>query len=159
MTVSEVENPSTETTAVESTPTEKPEPATAASLPPVPNFKGTSVRADKWLWAARCFKTRSLASTACNAGHVKLDGDSIKPAKALKVGDRLEVRTPGGLRILEIAHLADKRGPAAIAQQLYVDHTPPPPPKDETSPMVFRERGRGRPSKRDLREIRKLRGY
>lgn len=118
-----------------------------------------SVRLDKWLWAARCFKTRSLATTACNAGHVKLNGDSAKPAKAIRVGDRLEVRTPGGLRVLEVTALAEQRGPAAVAQTLYLDHSPPPPPKEEALMAMLRDRGTGRPSKRDLRQIRKLRGY
>lgn len=120
---------------------------------------GATVRLDKWLWAARCFKTRSLASEACNAGHVKLNGDSAKPSKALRVGDQLEVRTPGGLKLLEVCALAEKRGPAAAAQKLYLDHTPPPPPKEETPGTTYRERGTGRPSKRDLRQIQKLRGY
>lgn len=121
----------------------------------------TEVRIDKWLWAARMFKTRSLASDACGAGHVKLDGVSVKPAKSVRVGDRLEVRTPGGLRILEVAGLGERRGPAEQARTLYVDHTPPPPPKDETAMLVetvMRDRGAGRPSKRDLRELRRLRG-
>lgn len=117
------------------------------------------VRIDKWLWAARFFKTRSLASTACNAGHVKLGGDSVKPSKSVRVGDRLEVRTPAGLRQLEVVGLAEKRGPAKIAQTLYVDHTPPPPPKGDEDPLLSRDRGMGRPSKREMRLIRKLRGY
>lgn len=117
------------------------------------------IRVDKWLWAARCFKTRSLASTACSAGHVKVNGTSVKPAKTIRVGDNVEVRTPGGLRVLEVADLADKRGPASVAQTLYVDHTPPPPPKEDANAAVTRERGAGRPSKRELRQIRKLRGY
>jgi ribosome-associated heat shock protein Hsp15 len=116
-----------------------------------------SVRIDRWLWAARCFKTRSLASTACTAGHVKVAGTSVKPAKTLHIGDQIEVRTPGGLRILEVALLSDKRGPAPVARTLYVDLTPPPDPKAE--PPMERERGTGRPSKKDLRLIRKLRGY
>lgn len=119
----------------------------------------TEVRIDKWLWAARCFKTRSLASAACVAGHVKLDGVSVKAAKSVKVGDRIEVRTPGGLRILEVAAIGDRRGPASVARTLYVDHTPPPPPKEEQADQITRDRGTGRPSKRDLRVIRKLRGY
>lgn len=119
----------------------------------------TEVRIDKWLWAARCFKTRSLASAACGAGHVKLDGTSVKAAKSVRVGDRLEVRTPGGLRILEVAALGDRRGPASVARTLYIDHTPPPPPKETQVDLVTRDRGAGRPSKRDLRELRKLRGY
>lgn len=119
----------------------------------------TEVRIDKWLWAARCFKTRSLAGKACAAGHVKVDGNSVKASKMVRAGMNLEVRTLGGLRILEIAALGERRGPAAEAQTLYVDHTPPPPPREEVDPMVYRERGLGRPSKRDLREIRKIRGY
>lgn len=122
----------------------------------------TEVRIDKWLWAARMFKTRSLASEACGAGHVKVDGVSVKPAKVVRVGDRLEVRTPGGLRILEVAGLGERRGPATVARALYVDHTPPPPPKDEQALLVetaTRDRGAGRPSKRDLRELRRIRGF
>jgi ribosome-associated heat shock protein Hsp15 len=117
------------------------------------------VRIDRWLWAARCFKTRSLASAACAAGHVKVNGVSVKPAKAVRVGDRLDVRTPGGPRLLEVAALADRRGSASVARTLYVDHTPPPPPREMTEPLVRRDRGAGRPSKRDLRLLKKLRGY
>ena len=118
----------------------------------------TEVRVDKWLWAARMFKTRSQASAACGAGHVKLDGESIKAAKTVRPGDHLEVRTPGGLRILEIAALGDRRGPASVARTLYVDHTPAPPPKELVVPVAPRERGAGRPSKRDRRLLRRLRG-
>lgn len=119
----------------------------------------TEVRLDKWLWAARFFKTRSIATGACNAGHVKVDGNSGKPSKAIRVGVRLEVVTPGGLKVVEVAALSDKRGPAPVARELYVDHSPPPPPKAEGVDLPLRERGAGRPSKRDLRAIRKLRGY
>jgi ribosome-associated heat shock protein Hsp15 len=119
----------------------------------------TEVRVDKWLWAARCFKTRSIASTACNAGHVKVNGASVKPAKTVRPGDSVEVRTPAGLKILEVVELSDKRGPATVARTLYIDHSPPPPPKDKTAPLVTRERGTGRPTKRDLRLLKKLRGY
>ena len=119
----------------------------------------TEVRVDKWLWAARCFKTRSLASAACSAGHVKLDGASVKSSKVVRVGDHIEVFTPGGLRVLEIAALGDRRGSATIARTLYVDHTPPPPPKEFTTPLLRRERGAGRPTKRELRDLRKLLGH
>lgn len=122
----------------------------------------TEVRIDKWLWAARMFKTRSLASDACGAGHVKLDGVSVKAAKVVRVGDRLEVRTPGGLRILEVAGIGERRGPAEQARALYVDHSPPPPPKEERALLMdttTRDRGAGRPSKRDLRDLKRLRGY
>lgn len=117
------------------------------------------VRIDKWLWAARMFKTRSLASTACNAGHVKVNGTSVKPAKTVRVGDQIDVLTPGGPRILEVAALSERRGPAKVAQTLYVDHTPPPPPKEEQPAVPTRERGTGRPSKKEQRLLKKLRGY
>ncbi len=120
--------------------------------------EATEVRIDKWLWAARLFRTRALASAACVAGHVKVNGISVKAAKNVRVGDRLEVRTPGGPKVLEVVGLSDRRGPAPVARTLYIDHTPPPPPED-AAPVVRRERGAGRPSKRDLRRLRKLRGW
>jgi ribosome-associated heat shock protein Hsp15 len=116
----------------------------------------TEVRLDKWLWAARCYKTRSIAADACDAGHVKLNGQSAKPAKSVRVGDRVEARTEGGLRVFEVIALAERRGPAEQARTLYVDHSPPPPPREV--PAVTRERGAGRPSKREHRQIEKLRG-
>lgn len=118
----------------------------------------SSVRIDKWLWAARMFKTRSTASTACTAGHVKIDGESVKSSKLVKPGDHIHVMTPSGLRQLEVVALGDRRGPAAVAQTLYIDHTPPPPPKEELAFEPVRERGAGRPTKKDLRELRRLRG-
>lgn len=112
------------------------------------------VRVDKWLWAARMFKTRSLASAACDAGHVKLNGSSVKASKPVKRGDHIEVVTPGGLRILDVVELLDKRGPASLAQQLFDDQTPPPPPKEERDiSMPRRARGEGRPTKRDRRAL------
>lgn len=116
-----------------------------------------SVRVDKWLWAARLFKTRSQASKACTAGHVKLNGDSVKASKVVRPGDHLEVQTPGGLRIVDVTRLSDKRGPAAVARTLYDDHTPPPPPREERD-FAVRARGAGRPAKRDRRLLIRLRG-
>ncbi|MCA9691147.1 MAG: RNA-binding S4 domain-containing protein [Myxococcales bacterium] len=125
-----------------------------ADAPPL-----TEVRLDRWLWAARFFKTRSLATAACLAGHVKVNGASAKAAKSVRIGDRLEVRTPGGDKIVAISKLGDRRGPAPAARELYEDHTPPPPPRDELPPQAAaRERGTGRPSKRERRLIDKLRG-
>ncbi len=117
----------------------------------------TAVRLDKWLWAARCFKTRSLASAACSAGHVKVNGNAGKAAKLVRVDDKIVVRTPVGDRILVIVGLSDRRGPAAVARELYKDMTPPRPPR-EKAPIEQRDRGLGRPSKRDRRKIEKLRG-
>lgn len=117
----------------------------------------TSVRIDKWLWAARMFKTRSAASTACSAGHVKIDDESVKASKPVKPGARVHVVTPGGPRELEVVALGDRRGPASVAQTLYIDHTPAPPPKEHRNLEGLRERGAGRPTKKDLRDLRKLR--
>lgn len=120
-----------------------------------------SVRIDKWLWAARMFKTRSAASTACAAGHVKIDGESAKASKTVKRGSQVEVVTPGGRRILDVIELGDRRGPASVAQTLYDDQTPAPPPEMKfVQPLGgHRERGAGRPSKRDRRRLEKLRDY
>jgi ribosome-associated heat shock protein Hsp15 len=118
-----------------------------------------TVRIDKWLWAARMFKTRSAASTACTAGHVKVAGDSVKASKTVKAGDRIEVVTPGGARALEVVALGDRRGPAAFALTLYIDHTPPAPPKEERPFEAIREAGAGRPTKKEHRDLRKLRGW
>ena len=128
----------------------------ASNSPPVTPAAG--VRVDKWLWAARMFKTRSLATKACDAGHVKLGGENTKPAKLVRIGDTLEIVTPGGLKILEVKGLSDERGPAPAARSLYEDHSPPPPPREFVAPFARRERGAGRPTKRDRRDLSKFRG-
>jgi ribosome-associated heat shock protein Hsp15 len=86
------------------------------------------VRVDKWLWAARMYKTRSMASDACTGGHVQVNGEPAKPSVKVCVGDMVDARTPGGMRNLEVMALGDKRGPAKVAVTLYTDHTPPPEP-------------------------------
>ncbi|MEM6786613.1 MAG: RNA-binding S4 domain-containing protein [Myxococcota bacterium] len=116
-----------------------------------------SVRVDKWLWAARMFKTRSQAAKACTAGHVKMDGDSVKASKTVKVGDRLEAVTPAGVRVLVVVRLAERRGPASVARALYEDHSPPPPPREERA-FARRDRGAGRPATRERRRLIRLRG-
>jgi ribosome-associated heat shock protein Hsp15 len=118
------------------------------------------VRIDKWLWAVRMFKTRSMASDACTGGHVKVSGETVKSSKGVVVGDMIDVLTPGGPRSLEVAGLADKRGPAKVAVTLYVDHTPPPPstehvPGDPTFDRGSRKGRKGpRPTKRDRRKFK-----
>ena len=124
---------------------------------PDPNLE--AARLDKWLWAARMYKTRSAASTACKAGHVKLNGDSAKPSKSVRPGDRIEAVTPGGEKILEVVALLERRGPYEVAKQLYNDHTPPPPPKEEQIAVPTRARGQGRPSKRERRILERLMGH
>jgi ribosome-associated heat shock protein Hsp15 len=117
-----------------------------------------SVRIDKWLWAARLFKTRSLAAKACAGGHVTINGETAKPAKVVHPGDRIEAHTPGGLRIVLVRVLSDKRGPASVARNLLDDLTPPPPPRELIEPFARRERGAGRPTKRERRVTSRLRG-
>jgi ribosome-associated heat shock protein Hsp15 len=115
-----------------------------------------SVRIDKWLWAARFFKTRSKATAACIAGHVMVDGKVVKAAYKLVVGEMIQALTPRGPLELEVTALGDKRGPVATALTLYNDHTPKAP--DKPIPPVLREPGSGRPTKRDRRLLDKLLG-
>ena len=107
------------------------------------------VRVDKWLWAARCFKHRNDATEACKGGHVEVNGAVVKPARKVGPGDRVQALTPGGLRILEVVAVAEKRGPASVAVTLYTDHSPPPP----ESRWQRHERTGARPTKRDRRRI------
>ena len=80
-----------------------------------------SMRIDKWLWAARFFKTRELAAKACDQGKVEIAGNRAKPARELRPGDQLRVETPGGIFEVEVVALSAVRGPAAAAQQLYLE--------------------------------------
>jgi ribosome-associated heat shock protein Hsp15 len=119
---------------------------------------GDSVRIDSWLWAARVYKTRSLATAACRAGHVRLNGERAKAAQNVRPGDEVRARISGFDRILKIAALGVKRGSASVAAELFVELTPPPPPRETVAAVPVRDRGAGRPTKRDRREIERLRG-
>jgi ribosome-associated heat shock protein Hsp15 len=123
------------------------------------NPPAQTVRLDRWLLAARCFKTRGLAQEACDGGHAKLNGRSAASSSAVKPGDVVEVRTHGGVRILEVAALDVKRGTATHAATLYHDRTPAPDPAAPEVPGVLRDAGAGRPTKRDGRLLRALRGW
>jgi len=118
-----------------------------------------SIRIDKWLWAARAFKTRSLAADACDGGKVDINGDAAKPAKPVRAGDRVEITTPVGRRILKVTALSERRGPAAAARALYDDLTPPAPPRARQPKPPYRPPGAGRPTKRERRDIDRLRGW
>lgn len=124
----------------------------------------SSVRADAWVWAVRLTKTRSQATAACKAGHVRVGGDRAKPATPVRVGDRVEVTVvhpngPAQVHIVEVTRLLTKRVGAAVAREAYVDHSPPPPPKAERpAPVALRERGAGRPTKKERRQLDRLRG-
>jgi ribosome-associated heat shock protein Hsp15 len=103
-------------------------------------------------------KTRSAAAAACRGGHVKVNGKSAKPSTAVKIGDRVEARIHDRDRILEVVRLIVKRVGASVAVDCYVDHSPPPPPKEEHVAVFQRDRGAGRPTKRDRRQLDRLRG-
>jgi ribosome-associated heat shock protein Hsp15 len=119
-----------------------------------------SIRVDKWLWAARVFKTRSLASTACDGGKVDVNDQAAKPARKVRPGDRIVVTLPRGRRrILKVIALGDRRGSAEVARALFEDLTPPEPPRPRQPLPPRREPGAGRPTKRERREIERLRGF
>ena len=118
-----------------------------------------SLRIDKWLWAARAFKTRSLAAHACGGGKVDVNGDAVKPARLVRAGDRIEITPPVGRRVLKIVALSDRRGSAKIAPALYEDLTPPAPPRARQPKPPYRPPGAGRPTKRERRDIDRLRGW
>ncbi len=122
-----------------------------------------SVRMDKWLWAARFFKTRALASRACELGRVHSNGVEAKPARDVRVGDKLQVRTEAGEFDIEVLELSAMRGPAAVAQALYRESE-----AGKAARLKAAEEARAmrefapvparRPSKRDRRRIIRFRG-
>ena len=115
-------------------------------------------RIDVWVWAVRLYPTRSVAADACRAGHVKVNDVRVKPSQVVKIGDVVRAYTPGGERIVVVSGLLSKRVGAAMAVQHYEDRTPPKPPKEERDVFAIRERGAGRPTKRDRRITQRLRG-
>jgi ribosome-associated heat shock protein Hsp15 len=117
-----------------------------------------SVRVDVWTWAVRLYPTRSAAASACRGGHVKVNGATAKPAQHVSVGDSVRALTKGGERIVVVQGLLLKRVGAAVAIEHYQDLTPPAPPKEERAAPVVRERGAGRPTKRERRQTDRLRG-
>lgn len=110
-------------------------------------------RIDRWLWAVRLFKTRSAAQQACRGGHVRLNGDRVKPAASVKVGDTVEIRDPRRERVVEVAAIVDSRVGAQIARECLVDHSPEPTPRKFQPSVPQRERGAGRPTKRERRQL------
>jgi len=122
-----------------------------------------SVRIDKWLWAARFFKTRALAAKACDLGRIHSHEKEAKPAREVRVGDRLRVRTDSGEFEIEVLALSEMRGPAAVAQTLYreteASKTARAKAAEERKAMQeFAPLPARRPSKRDRRRIIQFRG-
>ena len=117
-----------------------------------------SARVDVWLWAVRVYRTRSIATAACKAGHVSINGTKVKPSHLVRVGDEERAQLAHE-RILGVKALPLKRGGAPEAALAMDDRTPPAPPKVETPSQVLRDLAAGRPTKKDRREITRLRGY
>lgn len=118
-----------------------------------------TVRADVWIWSVRLTKTRSQAASACRAGHVRVNGERVKPAYAIKPGDEIRVRHAERERLVVLTRVVRKRVGAPVAVQCYVDNSPPPPPREFAGPVAVRERGAGRPTKRERRVLDELQGH
>ncbi|HEX4902104.1 MAG TPA: RNA-binding S4 domain-containing protein [Acidimicrobiales bacterium] len=112
-----------------------------------------STRVDRWLWAVRVYKTRSDATRACTGGHVEVEGRTVKPAHKVRVGDRVRARVGDRERIVEVTQLIEERVGAGVAAECFVDHSPPPPERPLQALFGERERGAGRPTKRERRQI------
>jgi ribosome-associated heat shock protein Hsp15 len=117
-----------------------------------------AVRVDRWLWAVRAYKTRSASSAACAGGHVSVNGQPAKPATRVRAGDEVTALTPGGPRLLEVVQLLEKRVGAVAAAEAMIDRSPARPEADRQAPPLARDRGAGRPTKRDRRAIERFRG-
>jgi ribosome-associated heat shock protein Hsp15 len=120
------------------------------------------VRIDKWLWAARFFKTRSLATDAVLAGHVQVNGTRVKPSKDVRVGDDVELRIGTGVWSIGVTALSDKRGPAAVARTLYAETPESVAAREEHALQRRLARPLGaelgeRPTKQDRRRLDALR--
>ncbi len=123
----------------------------------------SAIRIDKWLWAARFFKTRSLASRACELGRIEANGQNVKPSREVRVGDLLRVKNDSGEFQIEVLLLSEMRGPAPVAQTLYRETEASRElrlklAQERKAMPRFETSTEGRPSKRDRREIARLRG-
>ncbi len=123
----------------------------------------TTVRLDKWLWAARFFKTRALAARACDLGRVRSNGQTAKAARDVRVGDLLEITNEGGVFQVEVLLLSEVRGPAPVAQTLFreTDSSRDLRAKvaaERKAAMEFEVLPQGKPSKQNRRDLNRLRG-
>lgn len=122
------------------------------------------VRIDKWLWAARFFKTRSLAAQAVEGGKVKVNNERVKAAKVVRIGDRITLQIGAYDWLVSVVALSDRRGPAEAAQKLYQED---PAAHEARLAAIEKRRGRfdpepltgGRPEKKQRRDLQRLRGY
>ena len=134
-----------------------PKPSASDSLP------SARVRIDKWLWAARFFKTRSLAADAVGAGKVEVNDERVKPAKLIQLGDTITVRLGPYLHVVRVRGLSERRGPASAAATLYEETAESVAARAKLTeqlrmaPAAFVYEDKGRPTKRDRREIDRFR--
>ena len=113
------------------------------------------MRLDRFLCASRLFKSRTLAQAACEANHVRVNGEPARSSQLLRVGDEVRAFSPRGMIVWEVLKLAEKRLGAPEARALYADHSPPPPKEER---VAVRLRGAGRPTKAERRAVDRLRG-
>ncbi|WP_197377294.1 RNA-binding S4 domain-containing protein [Mycolicibacterium baixiangningiae] len=111
-----------------------------------------STRIDRWLWAVRLTKTRPDAAAACRGGHVRINDRPAKPATTVAPGDEVRALVGDRTRVVEVVRVIQKRVGAADAVTCYLDLTPPAPPTTAV-PLAVRDRGAGRPTKRDRRKL------
>lgn len=131
--------------------------ATAAAMPS-PEIDAARVRADKWLWAARFYKTRALAVQAIDAGQARIGGERVKPSHAMRVGERVSVRKSGIVVEADVAALSDRRGSAALAALLYAETAESIAAREQFTAQRRAEaqsspRFAGRPTKRERRKL------
>ncbi|MGD1012277.1 MAG: S4 domain-containing protein [Acidimicrobiales bacterium] len=115
-------------------------------------------RVDRWLWAVRVAPTRAASTALCRAGHAKVNGAAAKPSTKVRPGDVVTARVAGRDRVLEVVQAIEKRVGAPIAAGCVIDHSPPPPPRDVAPRVMVREPSSGRPTKKERRQIDRLRG-
>ncbi len=123
------------------------------------------MRVDKWIWAVRMVKSRTLAGTMCKAGKVFVNGEKVKPSKDIKLEDRIEVQHKSVIKIYEVTGFIEKRTSAELATQNYINHSPAPDPLENPAdndfelPQAVRDKGEGRPTKKDRRAIDEFTDY
>jgi len=124
------------------------------------------LRVDKWIWAVRLYKTRSLAGTACRNGKVKVNDTKVSPSYQVRVGDKVQIRKGAQIIIYEVKGIIAKRPSAKIAAKYFEDQSPAPikmtGPMDSAFmnfPVAKRPRGAGRPTKKERRDLGKLRNF
>jgi ribosome-associated heat shock protein Hsp15 len=117
-----------------------------------------AARVDSWIWSVRLAKTRSAAAAAVKGGHVRVNGVRVKPAHLVRPGDEVRVRQADRDRVVVVEKVIVKRVGPPVAAACYIDNSPPPPPRELAAPVAVRDRGAGRPTKRDRRDTDKLLG-